>query len=295
MIIINLIGGLGNQMFQYAAGRSLAIHHNTELKLDISVLTKNKKKITDRYYGLSNYNICENFASKAEINNSKKPHKPFYNLYLDISGIITGRIPRQYKKELYFNFDPDFFCSPDNIYLIGFWQSEKYFKNIEEVIRREFTLREKPDNSNLLMSQKILGTNAISIHVRRGDYVSNPRTNTHHGICQLEYYSRAIKFIEEKCSDPHFYIFSDDLQWVQKNLDLKYNHTYMVRNKTQNDFLDMWLMSLCKHHIIANSSFSWWGAWLCKYDKKRIVAPKKWVNDPTVNICDILPKDWYTL
>ena len=292
MIIISLIGGLGNQMFQYAAGRSLAIYHNNELKLDISAYNKSKKTMTPRNYCLSHYNIYENFVSKDELYLSKKPHSYGKNFLLTLSGLINRKSPRNYKIEPFFNYYSDFFLLPDDIYLIGFWQSEKYFKNIEAVIRREFTLKYPPDPLHIQMSQKILQTNAISIHVRRGDYITNSHANKYHGICSSEYYTRAIDYIYEKCSDPHFFIFSDDPQWIRQNMDIQYPHTFMGKSENSKDYEDMWLMSLCKHHIIANSSFSWWSAWLCNNVSKIVIAPKRWVTDPNIDTRDVLPKEW---
>lgn len=295
MIIVNLIGGLGNQMFQYAAGRSLAILHNTELKLDLSSYEKNKKKNTPRFYALSHYNINENIASKADLCHSMIPYSFGRNFLLTLSGLLSGNKPRKYYVESRLFFDPLFFSLPDEIFLIGFWQSEKYFKRIEDVIRHEFTLRDKPDSTNIQMSQTISGSNGISIHIRRGDYITNPRAHTHHGVCPLEYYSKAIEFIVEKCSDPHFFIFSDDHEWVKRNLKLPYPHTFMTQNQDSHAHIDMWLMSLCKHHIIANSSFSWWGAWLSTYGNKVVIAPKKWVNDTTIDTSDLIPDEWLTM
>jgi hypothetical protein len=294
MIITQLIGGLGNQMFQYAAGRSLAAHHNTELKLDITQFTK-IKVIFPRQYCLSNFRIMETFATEKELQyfNRHSSHVNFF--YSSLYCALTGNPNLFLKKEPCFQFDPDFFALPDNVYLEGYWQSEKYFKNIENIIRSEFTLKENPDQSNLFMAEKILKSNAISIHIRRGDYVTDPVTFDHHGICSLEYYHRSIDNVVEKISEPHFYIFSDDPGWVKQNLHINYAHTYVTHNLGSKDYLDLWLMSQCKHHIIANSSFSWWGAWLGTNPGKMVIAPKQWFNKSTNNTRDLIPDSWYKI
>ena len=210
MIIIQLFGGLGNQMFQYAAGRSLALMNNTQCKLDLSKLHKTKKKNTPRQYGLSHFNILDNFVSDNDLANTKTPLSYGKNIALDLKGLLTRKKVRVYKIEPHFNFFSEFFSLPDDIYLIGFWQSEKYFKKYADIIKQEFTLRRRPDIRNLQMGQALSRSNAISIHFRRGDYVTNPHAYKHHGVCSLVYYHSAIQYIIEKISDPHFYIFSDD-------------------------------------------------------------------------------------
>jgi hypothetical protein len=294
MIITQLNGGLGNQMFQYAAGRSLAAHHNTELKLDISQFSRVKEN-TPRQYYLSSFRIKETFTSREDLHRVRTSSSRLNNLYTGVYCALTGKPPVQYKKEPHFHFDPGFLTLPDNVYLDGYWQSEKYFQSIENVIKSEFTLKEDPDPPNTLMSEKILGSNAVSIHIRRGDYVTNPVTFVYHGVCTLEYYHRAINCITQKISDPHFYIFSDDPLWVKQNLEVNYPHTYVTHNQDLKDYMDLWLMSLCQHHIIANSSFSWWGAWLCSNPGKIVIAPKRWFSKPDINTQDLIPESWNKL
>jgi len=294
MIITQLIGGLGNQMFQYAAGRSLALLHNTELRLDISKFKK-IKGITPREYSLSPFTIKETFASDEDLQRVKIHSFRLQNFFVELYCAFTGNSSITYKKEPHFHFDPDFFTLPDNIYLEGYWQSEKYFKSIEDIIRQEFTLREEPDATNTSMAEKILKSNAISIHVRRGDYIENQVTFNHHGVCSSEYYHTAIEFVANKSFNPHFYIFSDDPLWVKQNLVVNYPHTYVTHNQSIKDSSDLWLLSLCKHHIIANSSFSWWGAWLSTNPEKMVIAPKKWVNNPNMETRDLIPESWHMI
>jgi hypothetical protein len=291
MIITQLIGGLGNQMFQYAAGRSLANHHNTALTLDTTRFSR-IRSITPRPYCLSNFRIKETFASEKDLHCVKEPSSHLKNFYAEIYCALTGNPVISFKKEPHFQYDPDFFLIPNNVYLEGYWQSEKYFKSVENAIRSEFTLKEDPDPLNTLMAKKILESNAVSIHIRRGDYVTSPATFEEHGVCSLEYYHKAIDNIINKIPDPHFYIFSDDPQWVQQNLQIHYPHSYISHNLGSKDYLDLWLMSLCHHHIIANSSFSWWGAWLSTYPEKMVIAPKQWFNQSKNDTRDLIPDSW---
>lgn len=292
MIIVQLIGGLGNQMFQYAAGRSLALHHNTELKLDITKFQK-IKGITPREYSLCHFTIKETFASREDLQCVKMPSCRLRNFFVDIHLSLTGNMQVSYKREPHdFIFDLDFFKYPNDSYLEGYWQSDKYFKDIENIIRQEFTPKKEPDAPNALMAKNILESDAISVHIRRGDYVENPDVFNYLGVCSLEYYHKAIDCIVKKISDPHFYIFSDDPTWVKQNLVVNYPHTYVTYNQCIRDYSDLWLMSLCKHHIIANSSFSWWGAWLGTNADKITIAPSRWVNNPSRDISDIVPDGW---
>lgn len=283
MIIAKLIGGLGNQMFQYAAGRMLAKTHNTELMLDITGYI-NQVGITPREFKLDIFNIQTNIANQIDIDrlkNSKFLHK-FLN-------------KNSYIKEKHFHFDQNILTLPNNIYLEGYWTSEKYFKNIEQIIRQEFTYTNKPDKVNQELMKQISACNSISIHVRRGDYVENERTNQFHGVCGLDYYKTAISYVAQGINNPHFFVFSDDPRWCKKNLHLKYPTTYFTNNLGKKDYEDMRLMSQCQHNIIANSSFSWWGAWLNQNPSKIVIAPKQWFHDTSIDTKDICPESWISI
>lgn len=293
MIIVELIGGLGNQMFQYAAGRSLAFHHNTDLKLDISHFTS--KGITPRRYSLRSFAVKEIFATKQDLLRVRMPSSTVHNFFVSAYCTMVGHPQIMYKKERHFQFDPDFFSTSDNSYLEGYWQSPRYFEKYADTIRQEFTLRCNPGLPNECLAEHIRQSEAVSVHIRRGDYISNPVVFQHHGTCSLDYYDTAIGRIAEKCSNPHFYLFSDDPDWVQQNLAIEYPHTYVTHNRNSYDAADLWLMSLCRHHIIANSSFSWWGAWLSSNPEKIVIAPKRWVNDETLDTRDLNPSSWYLI
>lgn len=287
MIVVKLIGGLGNQMFQYAAGRRTAYVNGMPLKLDIGGYT-NQIGITPRKYMLSIFNIQENFATESEINKLKK-NIIIQKILNKIHPIFANK---SYVKEKDHNFDPDILKIDDNSYLEGYWGSEKYFKNIEQIIRQEFTYVNKPDKANKELIKQIDSCNSVSIHVRRGDYVEDEKTNQFHGICGLDYYQTAISYIAQQVKNPHFFIFSDDSRWGKAHLRLKYPTTYVTNNFGRKDYEDMRLMSRCKHNIIANSSFSWWGAWLNNNVDKIVIAPKKWFRNKSIKTKDLIPKSW---
>jgi len=195
-------------------------------------------------------------------------------------------------KESHFNFDDKVYNKTENIYFEGYWQSEKYFLNYREDLLEEFTLKKELHPKSKEYENKIREVQSVSLHIRRGDYVTNTHTNSVHGTCSLQYYRDAVKEIEIKVEDPHFFIFSDDLAWVKENLDFIDNVAFVELDKEIPDHEEMVLMSLCKHNIIANSSFSWWSAWLNQNDKKIVIAPKKWFNDQTINTEDLIPNTW---
>lgn len=287
MIIVKLIGGLGNQMFQYAVGRRAAHINNTKLKLDTTGYEK-QNKITPRKYSLDVFNIEENFATKKEINRLKK-----HNIIQRISSkIYPVFVNKSYVKEKSFNFDPDILNASDNTYLEGYWACEKYFNDVENIIRKEFTFKNQPNTISQQTINQIKRCDSVSIHIRRGDYVEDKKTNQTHGICSLDYYRRSIEYIVSKIKNPHLYIFSDDSKWVKQNFKVSYLNTVVDCNFKKKDYEDMRLMSKCKHNIIANSSFSWWGAWLNNNKNKIVITPKKWFNNKTIDTKDLIPQSW---
>ncbi len=279
MIIVKMMGGIGNQMFQYAAGRRLSIKHKTILKLDLSFLLDRtpRENFTYRDYELGVFNIHENFVSPLEI-------KIFWvKQKLKLINLVNE--PQHY-------FHESMSSISDNSYLVGYWQSEKYFKDVEDTIRYEFNVKFKAEGINKKIAEEINSCESVSVHIRRGDYVSNPETNKYHGLCPLEYYQKALKKITSRIENPHFFIFSDDPEWAQKNLDFEHPSKFITHNGAEKSYEDMRLMSLCKHNIIANSSFSWWGAWLNRNPDKIVIAPRKWFNDPSINTDDLIPESW---
>jgi hypothetical protein len=301
MIITKIQGGLGNQMFQYAVARHLAIKNNTELKMDISFFN-NVGDNTYRKYRLDNFNIEENFLSEKELKKIKRNNFHGQSLMQRILRKIFIKLENRkplIKKTYITELSPAFekkileIRTKKNIYLYGNWQSEKYFKNIKDTIIKDFSLKKEMTEKTKYFLSKIKKSESVSIHIRRGDYVKNTKTKEYHGICSLDYYKKAIKLTEERIKNPVFFVFSDDIEWVKNNLKTKNPLTFVSGNNMP-DYEEMVLMSKCNHNIIANSSFSWWGAWLNSDPNKIVIAPKKWYNAP-VEIKDLIPNKWITI
>lgn len=281
MLIIQLSGGLGNQMFQYAAGKAQALRLNTDLYLDKThFLTTPLGKVNLRQYELSQFSFNQKF---------KHPNFHWIKKYLKVKQVYNG-----FKTYIdpHVHFNADFFKISDKTYIEGFFQSEKYFNDYSSEIRSDFKFKTPPQGLNLELFNKIQSLNAISVHVRRGDYVNNPETLKSHGICGLDYYQNAVELIVSKVEKPYFFLFSDEPEWVQQNLKLDYPYEVISHNKGESSFEDMRLMSVCKHNIVANSSFSWWGAWLNNNFNKTIIAPKSWFINPDWDSKDIIPDSW---
>jgi hypothetical protein len=298
MIIVRLSGGLGNQMFQYAAARRLAHIHGTVLKLDTSRLDRTNPLDTPREYELGCFRITAGKAAAGECetceNLGKKRLNPVYRL-LQKFGFLPSKSGFRYYRESRFSFDGRVLRLPDNICLDGYWQSEKYFRDIRDIITAEFTLPAGPVGMNLRLAEQMAACNSVSLHVRRGDYIANPAAACYHGTCGIGYYSGAIEEIKKRVALPHLFVFSDDPEWTVTNLKSDIPVTFISHNDTSQGGEDLILMSLCKHNIIANSSFSWWGAWLNRNPDKTVIAPAKWFEDPAIDTKDLIPEGWVRL
>lgn len=284
------MGGLGNQMFQYALGRSLSLHYNVDFKMDTSFLldrTSYSKNIVIRDYDLSIFNIVENIATIAEVQKLKK--EILNSKKVDLLTKKVLGIRRTYVKEPHFHFFPEVFSMGPDIYLEGFWQTEKYFLNCETTIRKDFTFRKPPGKNTLELLNKINDCNAVCVNVRRGDFL----VNSYHGAISTDYYKRGESIIREKIRDVHFFVFSDDIEWCQHNLKFSDSTTYVTHEYAGEKFSDyLRLMIHCKHFIIPNSTFGWWAAWLNKIDEKIVIAPQKWFDSGPKDTQDIIPEDW---
>lgn len=291
MIITRLIGGLGNQMFQYAIARSIAHVNKTDIKLDVSVYESHEGWIAlPRHYELKNLNIIENVANMREIEEIKGKNRRFQSILEKIPFRSSNRLNCYYKEKEEFYCDSKVFGLKGSIYLEGYFQTEKYFKNIEELIKNDFMVRTEADETNQSLLDKIRSSNAVAVHVRRGD---NTPTDSIHGVCSSNYYRKGIEIIAEEIADPHFFIFSNDAKWAKRNLQTHFPSTYVSHNGIDKGYEDMRLMRNCKHFLIANSTFSWWGAWLSRNPDKIVLAPKRWFKKPGYrNTRDLIPESW---
>ena len=292
MIISHILGGLGNQMFQYAAGRALALTNDRSLLLDLSDFTAYQL-----HHGFELRRVFSLVATKAEPSTTHELlgwRENYWARKILRRPQFAWLRGEKFVVEPHFNYWPDFFNVNGNCYLYGYWQSELYFKAFEAVIRQDFIFREPLQEQNAELALKMATKQAVSLHIRRGDYVSNPKNHNIMTVCDLEYYRRAINHIATQIEQPVFYLFSDDMAWVKQSLPMEFPCVYVEHNSGTESYRDMQLMSLCRHHIIANSSFSWWGAWLNANPEKIVIAPKHWFsngNDDT----DLIPDEWIRL
>src|SRR3990167_7831143 len=294
MIVVKLMAGLGNQMFQYSTARRLAHHHGVSLRLDVTNYQAMADVDTPRDYELDCYNIHAHVASKEELAQmlpidfqATWPHRIKRRLGVDTRLRPLGE-PSKY-------FYPAVLKARDNTWLVGWWQNEKYFEDIRNILLREFrpkTLSAKTKKTVETLRQ----TSSISVHVRRGDYVSNPHAKKHHGLVPLDYYERAIALNKSKVPEPKYFVFSDDISWCKRNLQLGDGAVFVDWNGPSRGCEDIWIMQHCQHNIMATSSFSWWGAWLNDNPKKTVIAPKRWLQDSKADAeTEIIPDSWIRL
>lgn len=287
MIITYIGGGLGNQMFQYALGKKLSIKNNDELLLDISNFSGDPTHKHYREYGLCHFNVTAPIATPEQI---RKIKYPFGKLFAK----LKNRFERDILKISDVKFEPSVLEKKGNLYMEGYWQTEKYFKDIRDVLLQEFSLKTPFSEEAQKISEKIAKSkNSVSVHIRRGDFAESEESRKYHGTdyCNPEYYSKSLKYIFEKVGDLSVFIFSDDIGWAEKNINLPYETTY-VSEKSCADHEHLVLMSLCDYHVIANSTFGWWSAWLDNKPQKIVIAPSRWRPGPRLPTDDILPPEW---
>lgn len=292
MICVRLMGGLGNQMFQYAFGRSLAAGSGTELVLDVGWFATETRTPPHRRYSLDCFRLESRTVSLSErqitaIECATKP--PLGSLLawtVPLLGLPRLRVIRQQAA----TYEAAFASAPDNTLLVGYWQSERYFEPAADVVRRDFTFAGEPPE----LSGEILDSAAVGVHVRRGDYAAPGSTHDYHGTLDPGYYDAAIAHVAGRVRVERIFVFSDDPEWARRALHFDLPTTH-VGEMGYADWQEMQLLSLCRHQVIANSSFSWWAAWLNDHPEKIVVAPKRWFSDPAANSDDLVPPGWHRL
>ncbi|MCO4839618.1 MAG: alpha-1,2-fucosyltransferase [Rhodobacteraceae bacterium] len=284
MIVVRIKGGLGNQMFQYAAGRSLALKTGMPLALDL----RHYQRAREHGYALGEFALADVPLDAAHLPPVLRDRPLAYCL-----ARLTRRGP-QFLRENGLGFDPAIADISGPVWLEGYFQSERYFLAHAATIRAELTPASPPDAQNARWLADIKADPcAVSLHVRRGDYVRNLKFAAHHGTCTPDYYARALAHVAQKMqAEPVIYAFSDDPDWVRENLQLPAKIKVVGHNDASRNVEDLRLMSACRHHIIANSSFSWWGAWLNPRVEKIVTAPAVWFADPTSVNRDIWADNW---
>jgi hypothetical protein len=285
MKIIKFLGGLGNQMFQYALYKTLQ---------------KKFPNVKADLHGYKNYPLHNGFELEKIFNiklkKTNKFTKDLYNkhnrkwMYRKLRRLLNLKNAYQEEKSL-FAFDPSILTDTKSRYYWGYWQNLRYFDVIADDLRIDFQFKNKLTGANQQTLSEIQQTESIAIHVRRGDYLKDPLLG---GLCGPDYYQQAINHMLSKVDSTQFFIFSDDITWCQKHLPLT-QAKFISWNKGAESYIDMQLMSACQHNIIANSSFSWWAAWLNPNPSKIVVYPKKWVNDNQTLESMSTPENWTAL
>ncbi len=290
-IIIRLQGGLGNQLYCYATARALSLKTNKELLIDARPI---KGEGPNRQYDLSVFNIKEKHVSGLTCWITR------WVASVRLGKLFKVLFPLAWNFKIIRDKEEGFDASLSNPYggtiiLQGYWQSFKYFDNEDKILKKELTIKNEPDAINKNWIAELHKEESVALHVRRGDYVNNPTANAIHGTCTPEYYNNAIKLILEKVNNPSFYIFTDDPEWAENNISIPSPTKVIKHNLGKNDYEDLRLMFHCKHFIIANSSFSWWGAWLSNNPSKIVIAPSKWFSIDSIPSEDRIPSSWLRL
>ncbi len=296
MVFVKLMGGLGNQMFQYAAGLALARRTGASLRLDTSLLANGSGETRGgrRTFELHRFRISAKVASPTELAEATgRPAAGWRGRVLGLrrrAGLASAQPP--VLRERHFHFDPLFLDAPGHVCLVGYWQSARYFEAVRNVLPREFEVKSGLAGKNREVADLIRSVPSVSVHVRRGDYLSRESTYLVHGVCERAYYEECFREMERRVPGAAFFVFSDDVAWVRDHLGLPARTTVIDHNPPEMAHEDMRLMSMCRHNIIANSSFSWWGAWLNANPGKVVLAPRRWFLDPSFDTSDLLPEGW---
>ena len=290
MIVTRLSGGLGNQLFQYAAGRSLSLKNNCPLYLDTSFYGKSP----NRKYMLGEFNIADSKVSVKEVYRSFNAGGVWLKDVLLRKQLLSSAGATLYR-EKGFEFDPQVSALKSPVILDGYWQSEKYFAGNEMQLRNELSLKRKIVGEASGLQSEMLQNPSVAIHIRRGDYMSNPEISKIHGVCSEDYYVKSWEFISERVPAAVPFVFTDDIAFGKRMIDI-FGKGVLVSELTHGDtLLDFELMQSARHFIIANSTFSWWGAWLSRSADKVVVAPRNWFRTSAYNTNDLFPVAWTLL
>ena len=289
MIYVKIKAGLGHQMFQYAFGRALSLRRKELLVLDTSWYGHQKDRETIRTYDLDKYKIVARVATPDEIAPFNTKFQLFQRKILYYFGRLIGKSEYVYYPKL---------ARSNAKYFEGHWVTEKYFLEFADTIRNELSLSKPLGSSAHQFEQKILndkstGKIPVSLHVRRGDVITNPYAVKFQGALETVFYKDACEYLFARFPKEYlkFYVFSDGVEWARSNI-VTGGETEFVSNPQISDHEEIYLMSICSHHIVANSSFSWWGAWLNPNKDKIVIAPKKWLADSSFKTTDAVPPEW---
>lgn len=290
-VVVRIEGGLGNQLFQYAAARSLADRLQCGLLLDLRGIAENG----DRPYQLDLFHVRAEVADAQMLATlpawrSSRSGRIRQSLAFAMPGLVRSPIFWPHS----FAYDSRIERLRYPVYMVGYWQTERYFAWDRARLLQDLTLR-PGSTADPGWEQKIRDSNSVSLHVRRGDYVSNPTAAQRHGTCDIAYYQHAICLLLQQQPDLEVFVFSDEPQWAADHMRLPAPIHIVDANSPDQGYLDLELMRSCRHHVLANSSFSWWGAWLCKHPGQIVYAPGSWFANPGIDASDIIPSHWKRL
>lgn len=283
-VVVRLLGGLGNQLFQYAMGRAIADARGAELVLDTRFV-KRKGHVSGLAIELFNFRGLF-------MGDSEYAQYPEWRWKLSRALRKVIRPCFGFFHECGFIHDKEVGQQASTVMLSGFWQSYKYFPSAA-VLRQDLSLTTPFNHLQQTYAEAMHACNSVAMHVRRGDYVSNSKALEKHGICSENYYQRAVEVIKERVESPVFYVFSDDPDWVKANISIE--NAVFVSDEGFDQEVDLMLIASCKHQIIANSSFSWWGAYLNDNPTKIVIVPTPWFDDQSLSDEDMSPDNWIKL
>ena len=297
MIVVKLFGGLGNQLFQYAFGKKKSLETNQKLYLETEYGFKNDPY--HRIYNLAPFKIEDNLLKNDPISidlENLKIDKKHWQGRIKNYLLTIKRIQWQLIIEKNLTYDSSIQIKKNNVYIDGYWQSEKYFKDIRNGILQDLQLKNPLQNENASISKKMSEVVSVALHIRRmhGIKIKEEKHHEIHGGLDFSYYQNALTIISKKHPKITIFVFSDDIPWVKENFKSEFPVEFMSQNDDAHNYLDLILMSHCQHQIIANSTFSWWGAWLNQNPEKIVIAPKIWFVNKEMNLQteDLIPEEW---
>lgn len=290
MIIVRVVGGMANQMGCYAAALSLAQKHKTPIKIDLAGLKNDRQ----RKFDLDKLMVDISIASEDEIKKVSRQSsiRMINRLKKSLYKRLGTQDPNIYReKSLY--YDPGFYDMPSDVYVMGNFLSTRYYESVFPLLKQIYRVSAPLSSETQRWHERIAGAqHAVALHVRRTDYVNNPKTIATHGITSLGYYDQATKYILERAPGAEFFVFSDDPQWVKENITTGTTTHYIDCNDASNGYQDFHLMKACRHYIMANSGFSRWAALLSENDQGIIIRPESWMASDIIDDADVGPASW---
>lgn len=298
MIVVQLTGGLGNQLFQYAFARHLALLNESDLLLDTTQVESRSDPAHRRQYKLHHFSIPSqvvSWDSRLRLSFRAKGIRYSRGPVSRLSRLFRNSKLLRELSESHFHFDTNALASRGDFYVTSYWQSPRYFDSIANQIRADLVLNQALSPEHQLIKDQIKATaGSVALIVRRGDFANHSHHSKFHGCCSHEYYQEAQAIIKSRVKEPHLFIFSDDIEWARDNIDFSCPATFMDHpyNHSNYDYVDLHLISTCQHHIIANSTYGWWGAWLNQHSDQIVIAPKRWFLDASIDTSDVCPAEW---